>query len=143
MRKVYRVVIDTNVFVAALRSRRGASFHLLFEADRKKFLQCVSVPLILEYEKSAKQASDVTLLSDDTVDDLIDGICLSSSRRRIFFLWRPQLRDPGDDFVLELAVESACEYIVTFNKQDFKNISSFGIRAITPYEFLKLIGELK
>lgn len=143
MKRMYRVAIDTNVFVSALRSRRGASFRLLFEADRKKFLQCISVPLILEYEKTAKAASTVTGLSDQSVDDIIDGLCLSSSRRKIFFLWRPQLRDPGDDFILELAVEATCDYIITYNIRDFKGASDFGIKVISPKEFLNLIGELK
>ena len=52
-------------------------------------------------------------------------------------LWRPWLKDPQDDMVLELAVASDCQYIITYNLKDFRNISSFGIKAITPADFLK------
>ena len=59
------------------------------------------------------------------------------------YLWRPTLRDPKDDFVLELAVESNCDYIVTFNKKDFVEAENFDIKAITPSDFLRVIGEIK
>ena len=61
--------------------------------------------------------------------------------RQIFFLWRPFLRDPNDDMVLEVAVEAQCRYIVTFNQRDFVGCEQFGITAITPCEFLARIGE--
>ncbi len=57
-------------------------------------------------------------------------------------MWRPYLRDLEDDFVLELAVAAECDYIITFNQRDFVGIENFGIRAITPKEFLSVIGEL-
>ena len=62
--------------------------------------------------------------------------------RRIFFLWRPFLKDPKDDMVLELAVEAEVEYIVTHNLKDFHGAEHFGIKAITPKEFLRKIGEI-
>ena len=62
---------------------------------------------------------------------------------RFFYLWRPTLRDPKDDFVLELAVESNCDYIVTFNIKDFAEAKKFGIQAVKPSEFLKITGEIK
>jgi len=64
-----------------------------------------------------------------------------SKRREIFFLWRPYLKDPKDDMILELAVESECNYIIAFNKKDFKGIKKFNLKALTPKEFLKIIGE--
>ena len=69
-------------------------------------------------------------------------ICELSFKCEIFFLWRPFLKDPKDDFILELAIESKSEFIITYNKSDFKGIEKFGISALTPKEFLKLIGEL-
>ena len=68
---------------------------------------------------------------------------LVSNRKEIFFLWRPVLKDPKDDLVLELAVESESDYIVTFNKKDFRGIEKFGLKAVTPQEFLHIIGEIK
>jgi predicted nucleic acid-binding protein len=58
----------------------------------------------------------------------------------IFFLWRPHLKDPGDDMVLELAVKAGCQYIVTHNGRDFAGCERFGIQAFTPGAFLKQIG---
>ena len=56
-------------------------------------------------------------------------------------MWRPYLKDRKDDMFLELAVESESDYIITYNKRDFEGIEKFGIRIITPKEFLKVIGE--
>jgi len=57
-------------------------------------------------------------------------------------LWRPYLRDPKDEFVLELAVAANCEYIISFNKKDFRGTEKFGIEVVTPAEFLKYIGAI-
>ena len=73
---------------------------------------------------------------------LIDYICLIAHKIKIFYLWRPFLKDPRDDMVLELAVTANCDTIVTFNKRDFGDVDEFGIMVLTPQEFLKEIGEL-
>jgi len=73
-------------------------------------------------------------------DVSINYICSHASLRQIFFLWRPFLKDPKDDMVLELAVESQNEIIVSFNKKDFVGAEQFGVRVLTPHEFLKEIG---
>lgn len=135
----HKVVIDTNVFIAALRSKRGASYKLLFEVSRDKFEENISTPLILEYESVAKKKSN---LPDEQIDAIIDMICNISNKCKIFFLWRPYLKDSKDDFVLELAIESQSEYIVTYNKKDFKGVETFGVQVLTPKEFLEKIGGL-
>jgi predicted nucleic acid-binding protein len=76
------------------------------------------------------------------VDDVIDYICSVANRRRIFFLWRPYLKDPKDDMVLELAVEARCDYIVSYNKRDFAGVEKFGLQVLTPRELLREIGEI-
>jgi len=129
-----KVAIDTNVFVTALRSRRGASFKLLFEINREKFIQNISTSLIFEYESAAKRE---TKLPKKQIDAILDTICQISRKSKIFFLWRPFLRDPKDDFILELAIESESEYIITYNKKHFKNIEKFGIKLLDPKEFLE------
>lgn len=50
--------------------------------------------------------------------------------------------DPADDFILELAVESQCDYIITFNVRDFAGAENFGVEVITPKEFLRKLGEI-
>lgn len=137
-----RIVVDTNVFISSLKSKRGASHKLLYQVSRQKFEQSVSPTLIFEYESVAKRESQNIPLTSKDIDIIIDMICEWSVKCEVFFLWRPELKDPNDDFILELAIESKSEFIITYNKRDFRGIEKFGIKALTPKEFLKLIGEL-
>ncbi len=139
----YQVVIDTNVFIAALRSRRGASHKLLLLVGSEKFAINISVPLILEYEDVAKRYLDELPLSENEIDDVLDYLCAVANRRTVFYLWRPFLKDPKDDMVLELAVTANCDFIITYNQKDFQGIERFGIGLLTPKEFLQKIGELR
>lgn len=127
------IVIDTNVLVAALKSSRGASFRLLSQAEHDVFTMHVSTPLVSEYEAVLKRG--ITSLSAEEIDDVIDFICSKAVLNKIFYLWRPVLKDPDDDFVLELAVKANAA-IVTWNVADFKHAARFGIAVITPREFL-------
>ena len=134
------VVIDTNVIVAALRSRRGASFKLLERLGSGEFKICLSVPLVLEYEDAGKRSAREAGLTTDDVDDVVDYLCSVADLREIHFLWRPFLRDPYDDHLLELAVESGSRWIVTFNIRDFVGSERFGVVALTPQQFLAKLG---
>lgn len=136
-----RIVIDTNVLIAALRSRNGASYRLLELVDSGLFQPCVSVPLILEYEEVAMRLES-TLTSGD-ITSIIDYICQQSHQLKIHFLWRPFLKDPHDDMILELAVSGQCQAIVTYNIKDFRGAETFGIQVLTPKEFLQQIGAIK
>jgi len=140
--KMYRVIFDTNVIVAALKSKRGASFKLLSLINSNKFEVNLSVTLFCEYEDVLKRPDMLPHLSIEDIDNVLDYLCQQSNRRKIFYLWRPYLKDPQDDFVLELAAEAGCDYIITYNLKDFEGIEKFGVKAITPKEFLKIIGGL-
>lgn len=137
-----RVVIDTNVLIAGLRSATGASFQVLQRLGSQAFTPCVSVPLILEYEAVAKRQSRELGLSFGEIDDVLDYICSIAEPHSIFYLWRPFLADPRDDLVLELAVEAAATCIVTHNLRDFAGIEKFGLDAISPGAFLRRIEAL-
>jgi len=137
------VVLDTNVFISALRSKRGASHQLLRLVGKGKFEIELSVPLVLEYEAIAKRQSRQLGLSHADIDDILDFVCRVGRHHAIHFLWRPRLRDPGDDMVLELAVEAEAEFIVTFNIRDFSGAQDFGVRAIRPQALLEMVGEKK
>jgi putative PIN family toxin of toxin-antitoxin system len=137
-----KIVIDTNVLIAALRSKRGASFKLLSLVGRGIFEFAVSVPLVLEYEETALRHAAELGISKDAVDAILDRICFWAEKRSIFFLWRPHLVDPEDDMVLEVAVESRADVIVTYNSRDFGDLGQFGIQVLTPKEFLQQIGVL-
>jgi putative PIN family toxin of toxin-antitoxin system len=138
----HQIVIDTNVFVSALRSQYGASYKLMSLIKRDKFKINLSVPLVLEYEASAKKMIGEIALKEKEIDDILDFVISKANHWQIYYLWRPQLKDPGDDMVLELAVTANCEFIITYNLDDFNGSDKFGVNAITPKEFLQKIGEL-
>ena len=137
-----QIVVDTNVFVTALRSQFGASYKLLSLLDTDIYKLNLSVPLVLEYEEVAKRMIGEITLSEKEIDDILDYVISKANHWKIFYLWRPQLKDPSDDMVLELAVTANCNYILTYNVKDFKGSDNFGIRAITPKVFLEMVGEL-
>lgn len=136
-----RVVLDTNVIVAGLKSRREASFKVLSLIGTEKFDLVLSVPLLFEYESVLKRTTLMNITPSD-IDDFLDYFCSVATQCQIFYLWRPILKDPTDDMVLELAVESGSTHIVTFNIRDFAGTNRFGISAITPKTFLAKIGDL-
>jgi putative PIN family toxin of toxin-antitoxin system len=138
---ITRIVIDTNVIVSALRSNKGASFQLLSLIDSGKFKFGLSVPIVIEYEAAAKRLITHGGLSATDIEAIIDYVCAAGEHYKIYFLWRPILKDPKDDMVLELAVASKADAIVTFNRNDFKGSETFGIRIITPQQLLMEIGE--
>lgn len=135
-----QVVLDTNVLISALRSSKGASHRLLRMIDGGEFQLNISVPLVLEYEATAKR---LTSFSSRDIDGIIDYICSVAVHKKVHYLWRPILPDPQDDMVLELAVTAGCKTIITFNKSDFLQARGFGIQVLTPKEFLKEIGGLQ
>lgn len=132
------IVLDTNVLLTALRSSQGTSFRLLSLLEHNQYKLHVSAPLIAEYEDVLKRGHLV--ISDQAIDDVIDFICAKAKHHKIFYLWRPTLKDPGDDFVLELAVKANAS-IVTWNTRDFRQASQFGIDILTPREFLTQLEE--
>ncbi len=139
---VPRIVVDTNVLVAGLRSRQGAAFRLLSEIGRGRFEIALSVPLVLEYEDALLRHAPVTGSSRRDVDAVLDYCCSVARLQTIFFLWRPLLPDPKDDLVLELAVAAGCRTVVTYNVRDFRGGDSVGVSAVRPGPFLKTIGVL-
>ena len=138
--EIVQVVMDTNVLIAALRSKYGASFKLLSLVDSNHFKINLSVPLALEYEEVAKRENQQGAIPDEDIDNILDFLCRVANFHEIFFLWRPYLKDFKDDFVFELAMAAGCDIIITYNKKDFKGVEKFGIRVLTPKEFLEERG---
>lgn len=118
-----------------MRSKEGASYRLLLElGGDSRFRISVSVPLAMEYEMALKR---VPGLRPADVETMVDFLCEVGEKREIYFLWRPLLRDPKDEMVLEVAVEAQADAIVTHNVRDFKGVEKrFGIRILTPGAFL-------
>ena len=137
-----QIILDTNVIYAALRSNRGASYRLLSLLKSEKFDINLSVPLVIEYEDVLKRKQQTLVFSEVQIDQFLDYLCLVANWHEVYFLWRPILKDPEDDMVLELAVRAGCKYIITYNKNDFSGIEKFGIKPATAKEFLQQINEL-
>jgi len=137
------IVIDTNVLYAALRSRRGASAKLLSLVGTGLFEVHLSVSLVLEYEAVLLEKSRSLPVTKDVIVDVIDSLCALGKHHEVYFLWRPYLPDAGDEMVLEAAVVSGSEYIVTYNTKNFRGAEQFGIEVVTPKMFLQKIGAIK
>jgi putative PIN family toxin of toxin-antitoxin system len=137
-----RVVLDTNVLISATRSKRGASARVLSLVGTGRFEILLSVPLLLEYEAVLVRDLEPGTFDWQARMDILDYLCAVAQQQEIFFLWRPQLRDPQDEMVLELAVAGGCDTIVSFNKKDFAGAALFNIAIKTPQEFLEDIGAL-
>ncbi|MBI4520209.1 MAG: putative toxin-antitoxin system toxin component, PIN family [Gemmatimonadetes bacterium] len=131
-----RIVLDTNAVVSALRSRRGSSATLLIQVGTGRFELCLSVALLFEYESALKDPESGITVPRQAIEDILDYLAATAHLQEIFFLWRPALRDPADDHVLEVAVAAGCDVIVTYNRRDFRGADRFGIRILTPPEFL-------
>jgi putative PIN family toxin of toxin-antitoxin system len=134
------VVLDTNVLVAGLRSRRGASYRVLQRVGTGRFTHVVSVPLVFEYEEVLRRRATGIRLAPAEVEAVLDYLCATGEHQPIHFLWRPFLPDPRDDLVLEVAVNAQCSAIVTFNLRDFAGSAHFGITPVTPGQFLHTLG---
>jgi len=132
-----RVVLDTNVLVAALLSRRGASFRLIELLRAGTFEIALSVPLAVEYEAVLTQQAASLGLRHVEVRTIVDYLCAVGKRQRIHFLWRPLLRDPNDELVLEVAVAAGCQYIVTHNVRNFAGAERLGVNIVVPGQFLR------
>jgi putative PIN family toxin of toxin-antitoxin system len=140
--KHWQVVIDSNVVLSAMRSRRGASFRLLYLVGKGDFDIHLSVPLVLEYEHVAKRSKWPGKPAWSVLADILDYLCHVGKKPKIHFLWRPRARDPKDDMVLEVAVAGSCNAVITYNKRDFAEAASFGLQVLNPQEFLRELGEL-
>jgi putative PIN family toxin of toxin-antitoxin system len=132
------LVIDTNILVSALKSRNGASFRLLMTLQANAFIPCLSVPLFVEYEAVLKRPGLLPHMEAHDIDAILDYLLSRASIHEVFFLWRPFLKDPKDDLVLQAAVASQSRYLITFNLRDFADVEKhFGIKVVTPQEFLR------
>jgi putative PIN family toxin of toxin-antitoxin system len=128
-------VADTDVIVAAMRSPSGASAAILRAARQGKVTLLVSVPLAIEYEAVCSEAEHQLAagLREEEVAIFLDAVLAMAEPVKIHFLWRPQLRDPNDEMVLETAVNGHADALVTFNLRDFGTAPArFGIELMLP-----------
>ena len=131
-----RVVIDTNVIVAALRSSVGASYAILQRVYVRTIVPLLSVPLLMEYESVLKRPGLLPHLSERDIDTVLDQFASRAIEQKVYFAWRPFLPDPDDDMLVELAIAGSASYIVTSNIRDFVPARSLGLRIATPRDFI-------
>lgn len=139
---VYQLVIDTNILIAGLRSNKGASYKLLGILNDPRWKTNLSTALVFEYETVLKRESEQLNLSFDQIDKIINALCSIANLHQVFFLWRPLSKDPDDDFLLDLAIKSKANFIISYNKSDLKVVEKFGVEILTPKEFLQRVGEI-
>ena len=138
-----RFVLDTSVIVAAMRSPTGASAALLVAARRNQIVIVANVALALEYEATCSRAEHILAsgLSVSQVGIFLDAVIAMAEPVETHFLWRPQLRDPADELVLEAGVNGQTTAIVTFNQRDFGTVPlQFGIEVLLPVTALLRIN---
>ena len=135
-----RLVLDTDVIVAAMRSPSGASAAILRAARQSTVTLLLSVPLVLEYEAVCLRREHLTAtgFTEQETREIINTIVAIAETVTTFYLWRPQLRDPDDEMVLETAINGQADALVTFNKRDYGMAStSFGIEILLPKEAIR------
>jgi len=137
------IVQDTNVFVAALRSQEGASAEVLDRCLALKDQAVMGASLLAEYEELVQRKSlwrGVPITAAER-EALLDDFCAAAVWQPVYFRWRPNLPDAGDDHVLELAIASGAEHLVTHNTRDFaRGELKFSLpRVVTPAQHLKIV----
>jgi predicted nucleic acid-binding protein len=132
---MHELVLDTNVLVASLRSRRGASYQLIRLVGSEAFRINISVALALEYEEVLKRADIVPSLTEADIDAFLDYIFQSANLVPSVRAMCPSLPEPDDELVLDLAAQRGAT-ILTYNKRDFAGAAKRGVGVLTPAEFL-------
>ena len=136
--------MDTDAIVAAMRSPSGASAAIIRKARRGKVALLLSVPLAMEYEAVCLRPEHqlATGLSEQEVRIFVDAVIAIAEPVKIHYLWRPQLRDPSDEMVLETAVNGRANLLITFNVRDYGTAPArFGIEVMTPREAVERISK--
>jgi predicted nucleic acid-binding protein len=141
--KRYRVILDTNVVLAAMRSQTGASHRLLLTIGHPRWQSVVTPAVMYEYEAVARRPGNVPGLSSQEITNVLDLLYHQSHRQMVWFSWRPLSSDPGDEAILEAAIAGGCDFVVSFNERHLRAAREFGIEVLKPAELLKLIGEIK
>lgn len=135
-----RIALNTSVLVAAARSRNGASFKIVSMLPTPEIEIALTVAVYTEWQ--AVMTRPENLPPGATPDDALAFLRYLASiahLQDVHFLWRPFSRDPDDDMIVECAVASGCEYILTHNVKDFRRVEELRVQAITPAELLNLL----
>ncbi len=137
-----RIVLDTSVVVAALRTRLGAGNAVLRLVAQRRVVALATPPLFLEYEDVLKRPEHQLVhgLTPEAVDQFLAELAALVEPVEVHFQWRPQSRDPNDEMVLEAAINGEADALVTYNIQDFAEAGErFRISVLRPGDLLKKV----
>ena len=137
-----RVVLDTSIIVAGLRSRSGAANAVLRLVAQHRLIALATPPLFLEYEDVLKRPEQTLVhnLRAEEVDEFLAELAALIEPVETHFQWRPQVRDPNGEMVLEAAINGHADALVTFNVSDFRESGErFGIPIVRPLDLLKKV----
>jgi len=135
------LILDTSVLIAGLRSSRGASYALLGLVGSERFSAGLTAALVLEYEAVCMRSLDVLGLTADDVREFLDYFCRVGKLAAVRFRMRPSVADPDDELVLEAAIATESEWIVTHNIRDMAvGAARYRIEVIRPGEALRRLG---
>lgn len=137
--KPFQIVLDTNVLISGLRSKRGASNALLQLLNDPRLKLHVSNALLFEYEQLLRREQTTLGLTDERIEALLDGFCTFGVQHHVSFIWRPTARDTDDDFLVDLAIAAHADFLVTFNVSDLQPVESYGIKVVTPKRMLEIL----
>jgi putative PIN family toxin of toxin-antitoxin system len=140
MAGVRRIVLDTSIIVAALRTRRGAANAVLRLVARRRLMALATPPLFLEYEDVLKRPEQQLVhgLAAEAVDRFLAELAALLEPVEVHYRWRPQARDPSDEMVLEAAINGSADALVTYNVADFRSAGErFGIPIVRPADILR------
>jgi putative PIN family toxin of toxin-antitoxin system len=135
-----KIVIDTSVWISALITRDSKARELLRLVFQAKLSPQMSEALFREYEDvmKRKKIQNLTPLSLAEQNELFEAYLSTCKWNEIYYMWRPNLKDENDNFVVELAVASGAEAIITYNVKDFKSAELiFKHKVTTPEDFIK------
>jgi putative PIN family toxin of toxin-antitoxin system len=136
---VIRAVLDTNVLVAAFRSRRGASFQIYYRLRQGAWTAVVSNHLLYEYEEVLKRDAAELGLSLDDADQVLNAVCAQAEEWTLPPGWQPVLADPDDEPLVQLAEESGANLIVTHNTGHLQPATKRGVQVLQPRDFLAIL----
>jgi putative PIN family toxin of toxin-antitoxin system len=140
---IRRVVLDTSIVVAALRTRAGAGNAVLRLIANRRLVALATPPLFLEYEDVLKRPEQRLAhgLVPESIDEFLAEFAALVEPVEVHFLWRPQTRDANDEMVLEAAINGQADALVTYNVTDFTSAGRrFGIPIVAPAELLKKVN---
>ena len=137
-----RAVLDTNVLLAALRSRHGASFEIVARYRKGEFGLVIGSTVLSEYDEVLKREGPGFGLMVSTTDRFLDALCAGAESFRTSSFWKPSLPDADDEAFAQLALEAKVGYLVTFNQRHFPADRLPAVKVVSPKEFLNVLQSI-